>query len=55
MNDTRGIRWDVFMIGVLKMNDIIFKDCKGQLWIFVYFTFIVVWDYCMPIDKMMYC
>jgi hypothetical protein len=41
MNNRRGIRWDVFMIGVLKMNDIIFKVAKdnfGFLFILHYYS-----------------
>jgi hypothetical protein len=29
---------DVFTIRVPKKNDLFLKDCKEQLWIFVYFT-----------------
>jgi len=62
------VRWDsdkfiskslkfeyVFTTWVPKKNDLFLKDYKGQLWIFVYYIFIIVMDCCTPIDKMMYC
>jgi hypothetical protein len=43
------------MIGVPKSNDLYLKDCKDNFGFFyISYIIIIVVDYCMPIDKMMF-